>query len=252
MRYDIQRAGMMKRIAAWVLDAILFFTLLVGAFTGFSALFKLDNRALEMHQIYETYQETYKIDFTISPEAYEKLTEAEKQVYEDAQKALAEDPKAKKAYEDFLYGTLAMVTLSFLVTYLILEFGVPLLLKNGQTVGKKVFSLALMRTDGIKVSTFMLFVRAIIGKYTLETMVPVAILVMLLFGTVGTLGLIIIGLILLLQIVILVKTRNNLVIHDLLACTVVVDYSSQMIFDTPEALHEYEERLREDFESRAD
>ena len=242
----------MKRIAAWFLDAILFFTLFVGAFSGLSMLFKLDTSMQELNKIYDSYEEKYKINFTITAEEYEKLTPEEQKAYEDAQKELAEDANAKYYYEKVLYATLTVLTLSFLIAYLIVEFAVPLLLKNGQTIGKKAFGLALMRTDGVKVSTFSLFVRTVIGKYTLETMVPAAILVMMLFGMVGTVGLIIVGLILLLQVVILIKTQNNSVIHDLLACTVVVDYSSQMIFDTPEALHEYEERLRADFESRAD
>jgi hypothetical protein len=38
----------------------------------------------------------------------------------------------------------------------LLEFLVPYLLKNGQTVGKKMFSLGVMRVDGVKISTFSL------------------------------------------------------------------------------------------------
>ena len=139
--------------------------------------------------------------------------------------------------------TMVIVSMSILFSYLIWEFFIPLRLKNGQTFGKKIFGIGVMREDGIKVTAPLLFIRTILGKFTIETMVPVLIIIMLFFGTIGITGLLTLGLILLLQIILMIATRTNSTIHDVLAKTVVVDLSSQMIFDSEEALVEYKKKV---------
>jgi uncharacterized RDD family membrane protein YckC len=141
------------------------------------------------------------------------------------------------------YSLLTIVSLSFLFSYLILEFIVPLLFKNGQTIGKKIFSIAVMRVDGVKVNGVILFIRSIIGKYTIETMIPVIILLMMRFGVGSYVTLGVIVLIGLFQIVLLIATKTNSVIHDVLSSTVVVDFQSQMIFDSVEAKQEYQRKI---------
>ena len=98
----------------------------------------------------------------------------------------------------------------------------------------------------------MMFVRTVLGKYTLETMIPVLIIIMLLFQMVGLMGTIVIGFILLLQVILLIVTRTNSAIHDMIACTVAVDMASQMIFDSPEALLEYKKRISAELANRAE
>ena len=117
-----------------------------------------------------------------------------------------------------------------------LEFAIPLWLGNGQTLGKKIFGIGLMRTDGIRVTPPLLFIRTILGKYTIETMIPVLILIMIYFNTIGVLGILILGLILLLQIALFIATYTNSLLHDILAKTVVIDISSQMIFKDEQEL----------------
>ena len=85
--------------------------------------------------------------------------------------------------------TLVITSISILLGYLLLEFVVPLIFKNGQTLGKKIFGIALMRNDGVKINTVMLFVRTVLGKYTIETMVPVLVIIMTFFGSAGIIGL---------------------------------------------------------------
>ena len=148
--------------------------------------------------------------------------------------------------------TLIIASFSILAGYLVLEFIVPLWLGNGQTLGKKIFGIALMRQDGVKITPLMLFARTILGKYTLETMIPVLIVIMLLFQMIGLIGTLIIGLILLLQVILLIATRTNSALHDLLACTVAVDMASQMMFDSPEALLEYQKRISAEKANRAE
>ncbi len=112
-----------------------------------------------------------------------------------------------------------------------LEFVVPLFLKNGQTLGKKIFGIAVMRTDGIRISPLILLIRTLLGKYTIETMTPILVVFLTVFAGLGYIGLVALAGLALLQILLMAFTKTNSAIHDVLARTVVVDLASQMIFD---------------------
>ena len=100
-----------------------------------------------------------------------------------------------------------------------------------------------MRVDGIRVNRTILFVRAILGKYTLGTMIPVLLAIMLIFGILGMVGAIVLLVALLLEWFLPLVTRNRSAVHDLLACTVAVDINSQLIFNTPEEREEYIQQM---------
>ena len=138
--------------------------------------------------------------------------------------------------------TLIIVSISILLAYLALEFIVPMLFKNGQTLGKKIFSLGLMDTELVRVNGVRLFVRTILGKYTLETMVPVLIMLMIYFGSLGLTGTIVLLMIAAVQLILTLATWRHTPIHDLLAGTIVIDFPSQMIFDTQADMIAYKER----------
>ena len=90
----------------------------------------------------------------------------------------------------------------------------------------------------------ILFVRAILGKYTIGTMVPILMVLALMLGAPPIMPLSVLLLVLLLQIVFLITTKTNSLIHDSLASTVVVDFQSQMIFDSLEAKNQYILRIQ--------
>lgn len=242
MNNDLQKASMLKRVSAGTFDMILLVCLVIMIAIGLSALLNYDNYHAQMDAAYEHYGQLYGVDVSISWEDYEKLPEETKARYDEAVAAINEDQEVMRNYSMVVNLTLIIASASILLGHVALELLVPLYFGNGQTLGKKVFGIALMRTDGVKVTPFMMFVRTILGKYTLETMIPVLIVIMLLFQMVGIMGTMILGLILLLQVVLLIVTRTNSLLHDLLACTVAVDMASQMMFDTPEALMEYVKR----------
>lgn len=243
MRFDLQKASLGKRLPAWLLDAILLVILATAVAALLSFVFGYDAYGQQLQAAYDKYETIYGVDFELTQEAIDKLTDEQMQQYQQAFDALNKDADAVRAYTMVMSLTLLILSLSILVSYVLLEFLVPLWLGNGQTVGKKIFNIALMRPDGVKVTTFMMFVRTILGKYTFETMVPVLILTMMYFNMVGLEGTIVLGLFLLIQVVLLLANRTRSVVHDLLACTVVVDNASQMMFDTPEALLEYQKRI---------
>jgi uncharacterized RDD family membrane protein YckC len=176
-------------------------------------------------------------------EEYEAMSEAARANYDAAFDALSKDEAVNHAYVMMLSLTLLIVSLGLFFAYILLEFVVPKLFGNGQTVGKKVFGIAVMRVNGVKINSICLFIRTILGKYTIETMIPVLIGIMVYFGTIGIIGPVILFLILIMELVLMFTTYNRSLIHDLLATTVTVDLASQMIFDSEEALLDYRKKL---------
>ena len=243
MKFDLQKGSLSKRMAAWLLDCMLLLTLIVGAASGFSAILGYDSYQEQLSTAYEKYQVQYDIEFQITQEAYDALPPEEKEAYDSAYKALMADDEAMYAYNMIINLTVLITSASVLVGILIAEFIVPLLLKNGQTVGKKAFGLGVIRTDGVRVTGVQLFIRSILGKYALETMIPVYVLLMLLFQTGGAMGTLLVLVIGLTQLGLLIFNRNKCLIHDLLASTVVVDIASQMVFDSTDDLIAYKTRL---------
>ena len=100
-----------------------------------------------------------------------------------------------------------------------------------------------MHTDGIKVKNIQLFIRALLGKFTIELMIPIYITVMVIFNSIGIVSIIVLAILLIVQIICLIATRTNSLLHDVLAGTVAVDMASQRIFDSREALIEYTKKL---------
>ncbi len=242
MTNDLQKAGLSKRIAAFMLDGILLVILVTGVMSVLAWAFQYQSYVDTFYDGYDQYQKDYGVEFGITQEDYDKFTPEQKENFDKATEALNKDEKFVHAYNMMINLLLLIITLSVFAAYFLLEFLVPLKLGNGQTLGKKIFGIALMRVDSVKISSVLLFVRAILGKYTIGTMVPVMIIMMILVGQLGLLGTIILGLILLLQVIMMIVTRTNSAIHDLLANTVVVDMASQMIFGSELELITYKEQ----------
>ena len=256
MIYDLQKASMWKRISAFLCDIILFCIAAVGIAFLLSAVLGIDAQQNKMTELCAHYAEEYGLDafltkeeldgalaFTLTEERYTALTEEQKATYNNATEALFADKDYLYAYGMVNQLILLVLTFSILISHLILEFAVPLLFKNGQTVGKKIFGVAVMRMDGVKISPIILLVRTVLGKYAVETMIPVFVLVSLLLGTASIVTLVLLLLLIVAQVALLIFTQANTPLHDMLAGTVTVDFASQMILDSPEELLEYKKKL---------
>ena len=240
---DIQKASMWKRISAYILDIILLAIAAVGVAFLLSAALNFTGQFDKIDQIRVKYEAEYGVKFDITEEEYEKLSDEEKEKYDAADEALNVDNDFKYASDMLIHLSSIILIFGLLAAYLITEVTVPLIFKNGQTVGKKVFGVAVMRKDGVRITPVFLFARTILGKYTLETMVPVMIIMMIFMRFVGIMGTVILAVILIAQIVLLIATKARTPLHDILAQTVTVDFASQMIFDSPEELLAYKKRL---------
>ena len=234
MIFDIQKASTLKRASAFLLDLILFAVLAVGVAW-------LIGLACD----YDGTLDTYTSNFEIYKTEVESIYGADAQITEQQFNALSDTARnawnvAQSNYVKAMGYTIMMVSLGLFVAILVLEFIIPICLKNGQTIGKKVFSIGVIHQNGVKVNAFAMFVRAILGKYTVELMVPVLLLyMMLMFGT-GIVSLIVIGLIAILELVLFFSSKGmHTFIHDVLAKTVCVDLPSQMVFETVEEMNAF-------------
>ncbi len=243
MIFDLQKASMWKRIAAWTFDAILTATIAVGLGVVLSFLLGYNAHSEAMETAFAEYEAKYGIVFDISQEEYLAKSEAERQLYDDAIAALNADEAFAYAYNMSLNLSLVIASVSILLAILGWEFLFPLFLGNGQTLGKKIFGLGLIRNDGIRVNNLQVFTRTVLGKFTIETMIPLYILFMIFWGAMGMMGTAVLLVVLVGQAICLCVTRTNSAIHDLLAGTVVVDISSQMIFENTEELVEFQKKV---------
>ncbi len=246
MTDDLQRASMWKRISAYIFDMILLGILAVGLAAVLSFLLGYDGYYNDMNTVREKYEVQYGVELGIMESEYLEMTAEEQERWNEANRAFSYDKDALYAYNMIINLTLIILTFSILIAYVVMEIVIPLIFGNGQTLGKKIFGIALMRTDGIKITNLALVVRTILGKFTIETMVPVLIIIMILLGSIGVVGVIVMGLILLLQLIVLVSTRTRSAIHDLLAATVAVDMASQRIFESYDAMLEYKKRIHQE------
>ena len=241
--YDFQKANMWKRISAALCDFILLCIAIVGIAFLLSTVLGYDGHVARLEEISSSYEVEYGVGLDISASEYEALTEEEQAQYQSAMDAFSTDSDANYAYGMIVNLTFIIITFSILLAYILLEFIVPLLFGNGQTLGKKVFGVAVMREDGVRLSPILLFARTVLGKYTVETMVPVFIILLISLGLLGIVGTVIILGLLILQLALLAATKARTPLHDKIAHTVTVDLASQMIFESPEALLEYKKRI---------
>ena len=246
--YSLQKASVLKRFSAYLFDIILLFIIIIGIASLLSLAFNYDSYSTRLDELSEKYEAEYGIDIS---KDYNTLTPEEKAIYHAADKAFGEDPEVAYNYQMMINLSILIITFSTLFAYVILAFIVPLLFKNGQTLGKKVFAVGVMRVDGVKITAPFLFIRTILGKFTIETMVPVLMVIMIYFGAIGMMGVIVIGLVLIFNVALLIATKTNSAIHDAISQTVTVDMSSQLIFDTPAALLEYKQRIHEEEAKKA-
>ena len=243
---DLQKANLLKRVAALVLDIILLVVLTTGVGMVLSAVLDYDKYSQGLSQYQEAYETQYQVSFDVTQEEYAAMTEQQRQLLNDAYAQFSQDPEAAYYYNMVINMSLLIVSLAVLLAYLGLEFGVPLFLGNGQTVGKKAFGLAVIRQNGVQINAVTLFIRTLLGKYTFETMIPLILGMMILWGAMGLTGVVVIFGIGILQIVLMVTSRTNATIHDKLAQTVVVDLQSQRIFANESDMLAYKARLHEE------
>lgn len=249
---DLQKANLWKRTAAWLFDSILVSILVVAIAFALSAALQYDRYSDGVSDAYARYETEYGVSFQVTQEEYLGWTEEKRQTYDTAYEALIADEGAMHDYNMVVNLSMVIASVSILLAVTALEFVVPLCLKNGQTLGKKIFGLCLIRTDCVQVNPLQLFTRTILGKVTIETMIPVYILLMLFWGLTDLTGTLILLALAAGQLICLAVTHQNAAIHDLLAGTAVADLPSQMIFASTEDRIEFQKKVHAEWAARAE
>lgn len=251
MHYELQKASMPKRIAALLIDLILVAILATGGAWLLSDLLHYDDYANTVQQAYEKHGAEHGVDLTITLEAYNLLSAEEKEKVDAGFADMNADTEAVNAKLMLPRLILINASLSILFAIVVVEIVLPQIFKNGQTLGKKVFSLSVVRKDGIQINNIQLFVRGILGKYAIETMVLVYTFLMFYFNIQGIMIIPLLAMVVLVvQLGSLIFTANNCAIHDLMCGTVVVDHSSQMIFKSTDDLIAYQKKMAAERASR--
>ena len=241
---DLQLAPYLKRLSAFLLDIIVILIISTGGALLMSYIVNFDARVDEYNSYVTYYEETYDVKFGLSEEELKALTEEEKAKYDEVEELIQKDKGFIKAYQLVNNLIYIMVVFCVLIGVLIPEFVIPLFLKNGQTIGKKAFGLVVIKPNGVRATNVQLLIRALLGKYTIEIMIPVLSVVTFLFAIAGNLGMIWLlfgALIILLNIILVMFTKNHTMVHDVFSYTVVCSKDTQMIFDSEEALLKYKE-----------
>ena len=267
--FELRKIGIVRRASALLLDAILLAVLTTG-FMWIVSLICNFSRTQELANQYYSEWEDFRKEYIPGVAEFYGFTYEESEdgteytiTKGDAPATLDEvvaklnssegnDPETAEAYEKYLtltpirtvnaqyqlvYSMLfMMVSIGLLLAYLILEFIIPIFLKNGQTVGKKVFGICLVRPNCVKITNIALFARTLLGKFAIETMFPILLVFLFLFGGLGILAIILLAAMTILNIVLFFATKNRTPIHDIFAATVAVDMRLQMIFETEEEL----------------
>lgn len=250
MIYDVQKASLLKRFSAFLLDLILLVIVAVGFAYLVSVIANYNKYYDDVQNTIEEVGEEYGVDLTLSQsEAEEKYTPSDYSRYIDGYNEVMK--RCGDSYVMMLSLSVTMVSIGLLFAYLILEFAVPLILKNGQTVGKKVFKIGVVQQNSVQLAPQSLFVLAILGKFAVETMLPVFGLFLIMFNIAPFLGLLLIGGVLIAQLTLLIVNKNHCLIHDLLASAVPVDLSTQMVFESEQELVKYKENLAREKAAKA-
>lgn len=228
-----------------MIDTVLMIFLALAFSLITHTIFKVDERIDKVNAFKTQYAQDYGVDLELAQKDPSTVTKEEKADYdenykkfEEMNKAISKDKAAQEANADFLSSLLASFAISLFASNLVLNFVVPLLFKYGRTIGKRVFGLAVIRSNGVKISPPVLFVRSVVGLYAMETMFPLIIVMMIWFGMLGIIGTIILIGFAILQLSCLFATQAHQPIHDLLTDSVVVDMASQTIYETNEELIE--------------
>ena len=143
---------------------------------------------------------------------------------------------AKAGANYMTLSTLQYVS-SILISGILVYIVMPLILKNGQTVGKKVFGLGLANSDGYKFSNNRLLMRFIpyaVVDISLFFMILVNLYVVML----------IVLIVFLVSFALAMSSPKRMSLHDLTARTIVVDLKSSVLFSSVKEEEEYV--LRED------
>ncbi|MBQ9731111.1 MAG: RDD family protein [Bacilli bacterium] len=263
--FDIKQAKISKRIYAFLIDLLIFIVIFSASMFFFTKYVEdyndtkkvYDDKCLEYNLVVEKtnengekYTTTWTVyDFMLSSFAssgcHAEKEEDIKEVTEACQKefneflikqndAFGNDAVATTAYNTVVKYRVGFYAISSFLALLIINIVFPLIFKNGQTLGKKVFKLGLVNKKGIKVGTFNIVVRFLIGIFALEVF---PLMLYLAVSNVYTIGLLFGMGLSFVNFCLFIFTKNHNLVHDYIGGTIVVDLHTTIIFNSVEEMN---------------
>lgn len=244
--YGINKAGLIKRIAAFFLDFVIFALVTVGVCSLVLTITDYDGYREKLEEKYEYHGVYEPIDPSIPLEEQVVgafcVPEKEGDACSVAWYNFNTDEEAILLLHTCTSITLATSAVGVLAGVMVAYFLIPLLLKNGQTFGKKFMRLALINREGVRLRNINLFIRCLFGIYVVELMIPFyAILYIFSMSSGAIFALAIFLGIVVSNLFLLVGSKYGNLIHDLIGKTIVVEFDGQAIFDTVEELEKFKQ-----------
>lgn len=232
--YSIRNAGIFQRFIALLVDLILVFFL---HFTFSLAIVTPISNQLGYQQLVTDYNDQLVAFHLAEYDLDGKFIMYDMNVIAQADlDAFYADPAAKAiASNKFVFDTIQITAGLFLAEFIIL-FLIPLLLKNGQTFGKKLMKLGLVNNQGLQVKPLNLFMRFLIGWFVFET--ALSLILMMFVG---------LPVFILVSGLVALFTKNKRALHDIIGSTIVVNLDKMVVFET---LQEKQDALAEDLRQR--
>lgn len=147
--------------------------------------------------------------------------------YQIAKNDLLNYPVYLEMMQELFNLQIQVFIVALIVVLILLHLLLPLILRNGQTLGKKVFSIGLATKDGYRIKYWQHLVRFLV--FSIET----------LFGFYTVL----VGY--LIPYTFIVFSKNNRAPHDFVAQTMIVDLKTSLIFSDKEEADAYDRKIDE-------
>ena len=245
--YEPAKAKYVYRLAAFLIDIIIFVILLTGVLFVLSKITNFDTHYNNLHQQYQT------IGYEIYDEENDKynIISSDDPNYDYVMELYQTDKviEQEEGYINSYVLNAPLIAIAFCM--LILEFIVPLILKKGRTIGMLIFHIGLISTSLIKVKSQQLFAGAFIGKVVIFGMVPYICLFNSFFRVGGGLGTTIFLILLLAtNLVLILFTNNHNSIADKIASLYPVDDNQTIYFNDLEELNQAKKDLKHEQESQ--
>ena len=223
----MEKHPFMKRAFAGAIDVLLIAILTVFIAMPMSSLTGYKQARADVDSMLSSMEQAYGVRFNLTPRELQELTEEQSKKYEEAFAWFAGSEENVRTYNRMVLGSYTTVLGSVLVAVLILELAVPLFFGNGQTLGKKLMGLVVIKMDTSPVDALGMIARAVLGKFLVEIAVPVFTILAIYNGNSGARSsFMIIGLFLV-QAACMGLTKERRLIHDFLSGTRVVSADSE-------------------------
>ena len=223
-----------KRFAAFFIDLVVFIllltgvTLVVGEVAGYNRNAELLEEKYVEHGIYVMDEKLNEYVFC----------DTSNEVCQQGWITFNQDEEACAYYDKSVELTTLILTISVFVTYSIVELVVPLIFKNGQTLGMHFFKIGLVSNDGVRINPKQVFIRFLFGKYIVATMIPIYALIFLFFNLYGgLLGLITFASVLGIDLLMTLTSPKKAGIANSIASCFACDLDTSMIYDTIEEVN---------------